>query len=99
VEAALCEWLAPGPHLRVVELHDRQAHRAAVVALQPPLALPEIAMDEVRARARRLDRAAGLPGRIDAPVDLHGALELAPLQQPEILGHGATPVLIVAGAH
>ena len=98
-EAGTNERVADGAHLLIGQLHDRLAHRAAVVALQPGLILPQVAMDEIGAGEARLDGDARLPRRIDAPVDLHRLVELALAQQPESFGHGAAPVLKITGPH
>src|ERR1700686_1355653 len=67
--------------------------------MQPPLILPQVAMNEVRAGKRRLNRYTSLPRWIDAPVDLYGLLGLAVQQQLEILRNRPAPVLVIAGSH
>src|SRR5205809_912941 len=56
-------------------------------------------MSVLHAGEARLDRDAGLPRRVDSPVDFHGLVELTLAQQPEIFGYGAAPVFKIAGAH
>src|SRR3954465_9994636 len=82
-ETGLDEALAQGVHLGVVDALGGHAQRAAVVALEPALELPCLAVDEGAAVQGRGEASLDLAGRVELPVDVGGVVVLALPQELE----------------